>query len=317
MEHVNIYNPFSKEQIKNRILMYNNNYITKLKDCLKEKIYNLNGNASSELLYLLATSAPTDIKGYNALNLSPIISGYKNNRDKPLLLNYHILYNFYGHQPASISPIIDKFITGTFEDTIAYNINCDISNTLLGNLNQLNTKNLSKNYSYLISKIKDNKLELFNNTIIYLKEGLISEWMGPDKKYNYRDHIISKEDENLLSEKLPIDKFPEKSFLGKYYIYKNITKHIINNDNQNKYIPDNSTDEVYLFSELKDYKLIVEPYYPNQEHQNSNTSKIGGRRRTIRKNNKKLKMTSKNNKKLKMTSKNKKHKTRNSRRLKK
>jgi hypothetical protein len=185
-----------KDAINNVIGSINNNYETILDKLIKAMDSKEFNKISYDLLFILATSAgyKYEKKGdvfFDATKHSPIIPGIKSTRTNNLLCENKTLFNIYGHAPYGIMPVIDKIeyniTTGDNQSTtnmsitnrsesgntnkkqiIAYNVNVDNSNTLLGNMGRINLDTIEKNYYYLCMYYKKGKLLLCNNGKLYL-----------------------------------------------------------------------------------------------------------------------------------------------------
>jgi hypothetical protein len=287
-----------------------------IKACLDESI-SKDKTTSENALYLLATSAPTKIKiseehSYDAEKLSPIMPGIFNMRKTSIICETAHIYNFFGHKPDGYGPVVDRFLEDdsvirkaldfntidpkTIENTkllqgISYNINCDISNTILGNLGRVDGGKLAENYSYLTSSIENNKLVLKNHSEINITDN-VKKQFG-----NYlTDNTLKSDDTyNLLD--LPVNVLGYKnkakwSALGKYIF------------NSNSY---------YLLTIQESYK--IKPVLLDDEGKVQHTTEIlaGGKRRTIRKTNRKNKRRNtsklnKSNKRQRSTKRQNKHK---------
>jgi hypothetical protein len=304
------------DTIKTRINAYNTHYMATIKACLDESI-SKDKTTSENALYLLATSAPTKIKiseehSYDAEKLSPIMPGIFNMRKTSIICETAHIYNFFGHKPDGYGPVVDRFLEDdsvirkaldfntidpkTIENTkllqgISYNINCDISNTILGNLGRVDGGKLAENYSYLTSSIENNKLVLKNHSEINITDN-VKKQFG-----NYlTDNTLKSDDTyNLLD--LPVNVLGYKnkakwSALGKYIF------------NSNSY---------YLLTIQESYK--IKPVLLDDEGKVQHTTEIlaGGKRRTIRKTNRKNKRRNtsklnKSNKRQRSTKRQNKHK---------
>jgi hypothetical protein len=205
----------SLDQIKNRIDEYNGNYKTTIRQCLEEPISKDNITPSENALYLLATSAPTKVDKYDAEKHSPIMPGIYNMRKEAIICSSATIYNFFGHKPDGFGPVVDKF---TNNNNISYNINCDFSNTLIGNLGRVKG-DLRENYAYLKSIINNNILKLYNNSKIIVSDSLKNNLTAnnlrkdgslfSDSKYN-----LLELPDDILSYAADNDK--QYSALGKY-----------------------------------------------------------------------------------------------------
>ena len=171
---------FENTIIKQKINNYNQNYKNKIKNVLNTNYDNNYTCIDSDLLYILATTANFSLqlkdekdksKKFTHLH-TPILPGFINLRDSVVFCKKYNVYNFFGHVPGSYGPIVDKFNNTnenptTITSNNTYNINCDISNTLL---NKFDTVDITKpNFSYLNLDLKPGlqDLRLFNNTKIY------------------------------------------------------------------------------------------------------------------------------------------------------
>jgi hypothetical protein len=266
------------ETIKTRIDTYNKHYREKISTCLSEKTQEIPQDEISNLLYLLATSAPTKVDKYDAEKLSPIMPGIFNMRDNAILCNDACIYNFFGHKPDGYGPVVDKFELENVQQkisnidktkkTYSYNINCDISNTLLGNLGRVNNDTLSTNYSYLSSSIEGNKLVLKNNSSITVNDTVKSQF----GIYLTDNNLISDNEYNLLelsNEILSYENEKKWSALGKYK-FKNDTSH-------------------QLLAIQEGFKMKPVLLNDQGEVQHTTTILLGGKRKTIRQSNRKNK----------------------------
>lgn len=272
------YKEYNIETIKYKIKTYNEEYKKLIKKVLNE--YS-SSETSSEELKILLTTAPYIYKQdeqniYSAVLYSPVVPGFKNMRNNTInVINYKLCYNIYGHTPDGYSPIIDYVMK---EDKIkGYNINCDISNTLIGNTFRANINN--NNYSYLLFYLNQNKIS--NNTSISLNE-------QNEQLKELGKNLVSVVDYNLLELD---DKLLQYLNENENFSYQG--KFINNNNNNNSF---------YLFTELENkppFEVKIKAF---------NTDNISGGSKKTKKKFKKVR-TKKNkrgkNKKLSKRKKNK------------
>lgn len=151
------YNKAVKDKIKNLFTEY---------DVLLSKNTTTQYYISDTLLYLIIISTPYNNNGYDMTFLSPIMPGISRLRDDKHMVysSDTTIYNMFGHVPHGFAPVIDKYEATYYSNTstrqILYLINCDISNSIIGNYDVATMD--KSNYSYL--KFDDSyKLTLHQN----------------------------------------------------------------------------------------------------------------------------------------------------------
>lgn len=261
MRYVNNFNLFLKNQLEGIFKIDSS-------ETLKPNSYEL-----TILAYTANIKYNIGNNKYDSASLTPIITGFEKLRKLSVITDKKI-FNIFGHKPDSFGSVID-IIYNNKGELKGYNINCDISNTLLGNPSICDINN--KNYSYLEFNLeKNDEPEIYSKININLKEKVFYDAINiKSNKFLDFKKLESDPNFNLLSfNEVILQKYQEElsniyknnySYIGKFI-------HIINN----------KSIIFFLFSNLEGFNVKLYLIYGNLQEAGKKTKKLN-KKKTIRK----------------------------------